>query len=208
MAVLKNIGLAALLLAPLTMAAPRLDVRAMYTHTDTEIVWVTVEETTTIFLEPGAPTPAPASVAAADTTTVAVADSSTISGPAVFAQTAYSPSTLATVAGAAPAPPSSSSTTTPAAAAWSSAPAPVAPAPAAESSPAAPAAPAPAPSASSANSGTRDISASDSATCEGTGAACVGDVTHWDGGKSCQILVSVNAVLTCNVQALVHAAGT
>lgn len=194
MAVLKNITLAALLLAPFTMAAPRLDARAMYTHTDTEIVWVTVEETTTIWLEPGAPTPAPAPVAAADTTTVAVANSSATSGPAVFAaQTIYGPSTtMATVAGAAAAP-AAPPASSPAAAAWSSAPAPApvapapaSPAPAAESSPAAAsAASAPAPSASSSNGGgsPKDISASQSATCEGTGAACVGDVTHWDGGK-------------------------
>ncbi|KIW13284.1 hypothetical protein PV08_08472 [Exophiala spinifera] len=215
MAVLKNITLAALLLlTPFATAAPRLDARSVYTHTDTEIVWVTVEETTTVWLEPGEPTPAPAPVAAADTTTVVVADGSTTSAPAVFAQTAYEPSTLATVTGAAPAPapPSSSSTTTPpaAAAVVSSAPASVAPspapapapsaapapapapAPAAESSPAAavapttttaaPSAPAPSPSASTGDSGTQDISASTSATCEGTGAACVGDVTHWDGG--------------------------
>merc|ERR1712230_69962 len=57
MAGLKNIILAASLLAPLTMAAPRLDVRAMYTHTDTEIVWVTVEETTTVWLDAASATP-------------------------------------------------------------------------------------------------------------------------------------------------------
>merc|ERR1712000_330680 len=109
MAGLKNIILAASLLAPLTMAAPRLDVRAMYTHTDTEIVWVTVEETTTVAV-----------------------DSSTTSAAAVFAQTSYSPS--------------------------------------------------PAASASSVNVQAKDISASNSASCEGQGAACEGDVTHWDGG--------------------------
>merc|ERR1711939_168347 len=80
MAGLKNIILAASLLAPLTMAAPRLDVRAMYTHTDTEIVWVTVEATTTS-----------SSSSTISTIPVAVA-STTTSAAAVFAQTSYSPS--------------------------------------------------------------------------------------------------------------------
>jgi hypothetical protein len=38
-------------------------------------------------------------------------------------------------------------------------------------------------SSSSANVQANSITASDSATCEGEGNACVGDVTHWDGGK-------------------------
>merc|ERR1712000_122904 len=89
MAGLKNIILAASLLAPLTMAAPRLDVRAMYTHTDTEIVWVTVEETTTVWLDAASATPAPvaattsSSSSSISTIPVAVA-STTTSAAAVF----------------------------------------------------------------------------------------------------------------------------
>merc|ERR1711977_708187 len=175
MAGLKNIILAASLLAPLTMAAPRLDVRAMYTHTDTEIVWVTVEETTTVWLDAASATPAPvaattSSSSSSTISTIPVAvDSSTTSAAAVFAQTSYSPSTMATVAAV------SSAAYSPAAAAWSSSAAPVA-------SSSASAAASPAASASSVNVQAKDISASNSASCEGQGAACEGDVTHWDGG--------------------------
>jgi len=104
------------------------------------------------------------------TSTIAVAvDSSTTSAAAVFAQTSYSPSTMATVAAV------SSAAYSPAAAAWSSSAAPVA-------SSSASAAASPAASASSVNVQAKDISASNSASCEGQGAACEGDVTHWDGG--------------------------
>ncbi len=178
MAGLKNIILAASLLAPLTMAAPRLDVRAMYTHTDTEIVWVTVEETTTVWLDAASATPAPvaattssSSSSTISTIPVAVA-STTTSAAAVFAQTSYSPSTMATVAAV------SSPAYSPDATAWSSSAAPVA-------SSSSSAAASPAASASSVNVQAKDIAASDSASCEGQGAACEGDVTHWDGGKFC-----------------------
>ncbi|KAK5465153.1 hypothetical protein LTS15_001716 [Exophiala xenobiotica] len=177
MAGLKNLilVLAALLLPALTMAAPRLDVRAMYTHTDTEIVWVTVEETTTVWLDAASPTPVPVVAtfitfpSSSTTSTYAIA-SSTTSEPAVFAQTSYSPSTMATVAAV------SSPADSPAAAAWTSS----AAAPVVESSSSA-AAPAAA-SASSVAVQAKAVSASTSGTCEGQGAACVGDVTHWDGG--------------------------
>ena len=62
MAVLKNILLAASVLTPLVAAVPMPgpDKRAIYTNTVTEIDWVTVEETTTIWVNPSDPTPAPA----------------------------------------------------------------------------------------------------------------------------------------------------
>ncbi|KAG9783404.1 hypothetical protein ABEF93_004420 [Exophiala dermatitidis] len=214
MAVLKNVVLAASLLAPLALAAPLLDERALHTHTET--FWVTVEETATVWVDPtdGAPvstatSPAPAEVVAVTTTaapapvevtptttttevpvvtpTPAV-DSATAVAPApapsssstssseqpaaaVFApQTvaapASSPTTLATVAAAAPA-------TTEAAPVASSSSATVAAAPQASATTSA---------SSGSSSGSGSTSASASNTCEGEGDACVGDVTHWDGG--------------------------
>lgn len=194
MAVLKNLVLAASLLAPLALAAPLLDERALHTHT--EVVWVTVQETTTLWVDPtalAAATPtsaAPVEVVATTTTTttpapvevavttstqapveVAVPTTATTSDApaAVFAQTSAAPSTFATVAAV-------SSEAAPAPSADSPSPA----APAASSTSAA----APAPQASAATVGveTKDVSASSSGTCEGQGDACVGDVTHWDGG--------------------------
>jgi len=152
MAVLRNLVLAAALLTPFALAAPLLDERAIYTYTYTEIAWVTVEETTTVWVEPTTPTPAPvAPVSSSTTSSVA---------PAVFAQTTYSPSTIATVAAA------------PSAAAWSSSSAPL------PSSAPASAAPGPA----GMNVQPKDISASASNDCDDENDACVGDVTHWDGG--------------------------
>ena len=148
MAVLKNIVLAATLLTPFALAAPMLDERAIYTHTYTEIAWVTILETTTVWVDPTTPTPAP------DAT---VSTTSNPVPPAVFAEPTYTPSTLATVA----APPSS----------WSS------PSPLASSAPA-PAAP----SAAAVNVQPKDITGSTTGTCADEGNACVGDVTHWDGG--------------------------
>lgn len=175
MAVLKNLIIAASVLGPLVAAVPMLgpDKRAIYTNTVTEIAWVTVEETTTIWVNPSDATPAPqAAVAAAAATT---------SVPAVAAaESTYAPSTLATVAAAPQAPPASS----PAAFYTSSA----APAPAAAPTAApavvpvaSPAAPAPAPSSTPVQVQAKDIVGTDG-TCEGSGDACSGDVTHWDGG--------------------------
>jgi len=161
MALLKNIILAASLLTPVVLAAPRLDARAMVTYTETDIVWVTVEDTTTVWVEASTANPAPAAATTTITTDAVI--------PAVFAETTYTPSTAEAVA-------ASPSVAVPeSSAAWSST-APAASTPAVASTPAASS------SSSSANVQANSITASDSATCEGEGNACVGDVTHWDGG--------------------------
>jgi hypothetical protein len=149
MAVLKNIVIAASLLAPAALAIPMMDKRAIYTHTETAIAWVTVEETTTVWVDAAQATPPPAPAAATTTTVPA----------AIFAQTSYVPSTFATQ----PASVASTSSSVPEAPAV----VPSAPAPAASSSiPVQP----------------KDTAGSTTGTCEGSGAPCVGDVTHWDGG--------------------------
>jgi hypothetical protein len=165
MAVFSSIILAASLLTSFSVAAP-----AFYTHTATEIVWVTVEETTTVWVDPTSATSAPGApvVVAAVSTTTAATTSTTPA--AVFAQVAYTT------------PPSSQpvatthavvDTSSPVAAAWTS------PAAVATSSPSPVA---PAASTTSVNVQPKDVTGSTTANCEGDAAACVGDVTHWDGG--------------------------
>ncbi|KIX08143.1 uncharacterized protein Z518_02799 [Rhinocladiella mackenziei CBS 650.93] len=159
MAVLRNIVLAASLIAPFALAAPKLDERAIYTHTYTEIAWVTVEETTTVWVDPSDPTPAP----------VATPETTSSAPPAVFAQPTSTPSTFATVV-AVPSAATSSSLVDSSPSSSPSAPAPASPSTDATPDPA------------SVNVQSKDIVASPSGTCEGEGNACVGDVTHWDGG--------------------------
>ncbi|KEF56348.1 uncharacterized protein A1O9_07929 [Exophiala aquamarina CBS 119918] len=159
MAVLKNIVLAASLLAPAVVAIPMMDMdkRAIYTHTETAIAWVTVEETTTVWVEPAAATPPPPPAATTTSTVPA----------AIFAQTSYIPSTFTTQP--APVPTTPSVPDVPA----------VAPAPAASAPVVSSAAPA---ASSSVPVQPKDTAGSTTGTCEGSGATCVGDVTHWDGG--------------------------
>lgn len=156
MAVLKNIVLAASLLAPAVLAVPMIDMdkRAIYTHTETAIAWVTVEETTTVWVEAAAATPPPPPAATTTSTVPA----------AIFAQTTYVPSTFTTQP--APVPTTSSVAEVPAVA-------PAPPAPVVSSAPADP---------SSVPVQPKDTAGSTTGTCEGSGGACVGDVTHWDGG--------------------------
>jgi hypothetical protein len=160
MAVLRNLVIAASLLAPAALAIPMMDKRAIYTHTETAIAWVTVEETTTVWVDAAAATPPPTLAAAttsnATTTTVPAA---------IFAQT-YAPSTLAT---------QPSSVATPS----SSVPEVVAAAP---SPPASVVPSTPPAESSSVPVQPKDTAGSTTGTCEGSGASCVGDVTHWDGG--------------------------
>ncbi|KAH0844660.1 hypothetical protein FOPE_09838 [Fonsecaea pedrosoi] len=177
MAGLKQIVLAASLLTSLVAAVPMPDKRAIYTNTVTEIAWVTVEETTTIWVDPSDPTPAPAPPA-----------STTSSVPAaVFAAATYTPSTLATAAVVPVEAPSSSSSSSSAAVAPAASPATSAPAevPAPAPAPATPSPPPAAPTSSAAPS-TINVQPKDTVgtdgTCEGSGDACQGDVTHWDGG--------------------------
>ncbi|KAK4949776.1 hypothetical protein LTR10_011618 [Elasticomyces elasticus] len=142
------------------MAAPA------YTHTATEIDWVTVEETVTVWLGSASATSTP--VVAAETTT-AVATTTTTT-PVVVAQATYTaPSSIETTAAAV----TSVAVSSYAAAASSS------PSPVASSSSSAVAAGA---SSSAASVKANAITASTTADCEGDSAACVGDVTHWDGG--------------------------
>lgn len=171
MAVLKNLVLAATVLAPLVACVPMLDnaKRAIWTNTVTEIEWVTVEETTTVWLDPSS-TPAPE--AAASVTSSDVAASSV--------DVTWTPSTFATLAAAPQAPPTSVPTVAPAAA--YSAPA---------EAPSSTILPIPAPTSSSpasasliapmVNSQPRGTVGTDG-LCSGSGDACQGDVTHWDGG--------------------------
>ncbi|KIV78774.1 hypothetical protein PV11_06384 [Exophiala sideris] len=160
MAVISTIILAASLLAPFTMAAPA------YTHTATEIDWVTVEETVTVWLDSASATSTP--VVAAETTT-AVATTTTTT-PVVVAQATYTASSSVETTAAAV---TSVAVSSYAAAASSS------PSPVASSSSSAVAAAA---SSSAGSVKANAVTASTTADCEGDSAACVGDVTHWDGG--------------------------
>lgn len=162
MAVLRTLLIAASLLAPAVVAVPIMEKRNIYTHTETAITWITVEETTTVYVDAADPTPPPA---AATTITTDIP-------AAVFAQTSDAPSTFATQV-------ANLATTS----AWVSevpAAAPSAPA----SPPVAPANPVtPEPSdAAPVPVQPKDTTGSITGTCEGTGNTCVGDVTHWDGG--------------------------
>lgn len=164
MAVFSSIILAASLLTSFSVAAP-----ALFTHTATEIVWVTVEETTTVWVDPASATlatSAPVVVADASTTTT----STTTTPAAVFAQVAYTTPSSSQAVAATPSVVVSSSS---AADTWTS------PAPVATSSPSPVA---PAASTTSVNVQAKDVTGSTTADCEGDGDACVGDVTHWDGG--------------------------
>jgi len=163
MAIFSTIVLAASLLTPLAKAVPMLNERAIYTHTMTEIAWVTVEETTTVWVDPSKPTPAPIAL---EVTTSSVP-------AAVFAQPTYTPSTFATVA-AAPSveAPSSSPIASPA----------PSPSPSPSPSPADQPAPAPAPAPEQPAVNVQPKAVSTTGTCAGGDNACIGDVTHWDGG--------------------------
>jgi hypothetical protein len=192
--------LGASLLSSVVQAAPAhraLKARDYVTEVVTETVWVTVDMTTTVYVDE-----LPTTTASASTTAevISAEEEEVVS------------SSIPTSAGAAPSIPSPSVTSAPAPAAPAPEPAYVAPAAApgefadksvsaavpVPSAPAAPpvpqvAAPAPAPLSpapapappapvnqvvgSSATS-----AGSESASCEGGSAACKGDVTHWDGG--------------------------
>lgn len=157
MAPMKNI-LAALALATFAAAAP-----VAQQNTVTETVWTTVDVTTTVYVdEPSAPPKVenapPAAPAAATTTTSAA--------PIVSATPASSPSPAAPIA------PAAQVADSPAAFAADAAPSPSTVAPVA-AAPSAPAAPAVQPKTAGASSG---------GPCEGSGNACSGDVTHYEGG--------------------------
>ena len=175
MAVLKNIILAASVLAPLVVAIPMPGPhkRDIYTNWVTEIDWVTIEETTTVWVEPSATTPAP------------VADASATDVPAMVSdQATYTPTALQTLAAAPQAPPTSIPTVAPVAA--------YTPATQQAPAPSSSVVPIPAPAASSASPVSliapmvtlqpKATTGSDG-LCQGSGDACQGDVTHWDGGK-------------------------
>ncbi len=174
MAILKNILLAASVLTPLVAAVPvpGNNKRNIWTNTVTEIDWVTVMDTVTSWVDAAAPTPAPAAASTADSTpTMASVDITSV------------PTTLATLAAAPQAPPTSVPTVAPAA--EYTVPAPPAPVVSSTVVPIpAPAASSPAPAsliAPMVNSQPRATVGTDG-TCEGSGDACQGDVTHWDGG--------------------------
>jgi hypothetical protein len=165
MAVLKNLVLAASVISSLVAAAPMAghNKREIYTNTVTEIAWITVEETTTVWVNPSDPTPAPQAPQAAVVTTTS--------------SNTAEPTTMQTVAAAPQAPPAVPSEAP--AAAYT---APAQPPPAASSStPYSPPSSA-APSVPSMTLQPKATVGTDG-TCEGSGDACTGDVTHWDGGK-------------------------
>ena len=159
----RNTLFAALALAYTTSAIPlAVDVnkRAAETNTVTETVWVTVDTTTTVWIEPTGPAKqAPA--AAASTTAAPVVQ------PIVNAVAAPQPPSAAT--------PSNS----PAAFVEQ-----LQPQPAPSSTAAAYVAPAPAAAAPPASSSLNPVpkQASSGGPCEGAGSGCSGDVTYYEGG--------------------------
>lgn len=169
MAVLKNTLLAALALVYTASAVPlALERRAVETNVVTETVWVTVDTTTTVYVEPTANKEAPPAAAAATSTGIVqpISPSPAAASPAPAAN---SPAAFAQQAAAQEPPPAASPSTTAAAAAppAASSAAPVVAAPSSSAAPAVQAA-----SGSSSSGG----------PCQGSGNACTGDITHYDGG--------------------------
>ena len=184
MAVLKNLFIAASVLASSTLAVPLAGVHkrdmVMQTHTDT--VWVTQSRQVTVLVDgsgkpvktdvpfafgAGAVQPTPSS----SSSSAYVAPSSSYSAPAA-------PSATSATVPSAPAPVASSSSTAPSPtyspagfAAQES------PSPSSASSSSAPATVAAAPAPSS-----TQLQQKSSGPCEGQGSGCSGDITHWDGG--------------------------
>ena len=186
MASLKKVVLAASVLASYALAAP-VDARALVVYTVTETDWVTLDVTSTVWVndaeittaaDPPADPPAdPTSVEAAPTTSSSISSISSISttsttstissiptvtpsvSPAVFVGPTSDPaSTSSTTPTPTPTPTPTATTTSSVAEATSSA-------------------------AAAASVQSNNINASTGGTCDGEGTACVGDVTHWDGGK-------------------------
>lgn len=200
MAIMNKIVLAASALAAVALAAP-LDARAMVTNVVTETAWTTMDVVATVWVDENGKilttedavfaqvTPTPLAVVVPSssvepTVKPSIEVPSVKSSPPTTFSTATTPALAVIPVPTTPAAPSPVSTTT--------TPAPVvAPIPTTSAAPSPPSTTAswtaPAVSSASVNaaqvdSGARDLSASASNTCEGTGAACVGDVTHWDGG--------------------------
>lgn len=172
MASFSKLFLASSVLASVALAAPMNQARAVVYDIVTETVWTTLDVTSTVW-DNGAP--AMSSTSATTVSATQMATTQVASTPtATMVSSTMAPS-VATVA----APISTPSTTTAMTSTWTStsltsAAASTSAASAAITSrtvPQAPSAVANAP-----------MSASSDGTCQGTGAACVGDVTHWDGG--------------------------
>jgi hypothetical protein len=166
MAIFSKYLIASSVLSAIALAAPLVQ-RDIVTDIVTETVWTTLDVTTTIYDNDMTATTAPA-VTTPPTVQMTTVETSTSTPTTLVPMTTpaaqvlsstpaaefFGTSTTAPVANAAGAAPAPSTST------WASTPAAVAP------------------SAAIAQS----ITASTSGTCEGEGSACVGDVTHWDGG--------------------------
>jgi hypothetical protein len=178
MAIFSKYLIASSVLSAIALAAPLIQ-RDVVTDIVTETVWTTLDVTTTIYDN-----------AMPATTTPAV-----MTPPAAQMTSTSAPTTLVPMTTPAAPPPSP----TPAAEFFGTSTAPVVGATAVTSTAVAPststwtstsAAVAPSPAASG------SITASSSGTCEGEGNACVGDVTHWDGGLgACGTNVDTNSDL-------------
>jgi hypothetical protein len=169
MAVIRNLVLAASALAPIVAAIPMVGQakRDIITNTVTEVVWTIVEETTTVWIDPAASTPPPQAPVPAVTTTT------TTSTSPIVAQVTSTPSTLATVAAAAPAEAYTVPPQAPAAQPTTTTTTTTTPSPA----------PAPAATTSAVNIQSKGTASVANGQCTGESDACSGDVTHWDGGK-------------------------
>ena len=172
MAIFSKYLIASSVLSAIALAAPLVQ-RDVVTDIVTETVWTTLDVTTTIYDDamPATTAPAVTTPPAVQMTTVETSTSTPITLAPMITPAApvssstpgaefFSTSTTAPVANAAGAGMATPTAAAPGTSTWTSASAPVA-------SPAIIA---------------QSISASTSGTCEGENNACVGDVTHWDGG--------------------------
>jgi hypothetical protein len=165
MAIFSKYLIASSVLSAIALAAPLVQ-RDVVTDIVTETVWTTLDVTTTIYdnAMPATVAPAvtnpPAMQMTTPTTLVPMATSAAPVSSSAAAGEFFSTSTTAPVANAAGAGAATSTAAAPSMSTWASTSAAVA------SSVAIP----------------QSIDASTSGTCEGEANACVGDVTHWDGG--------------------------
>lgn len=178
MAIFSKYLIASSVLSAIALAAPLIQ-RDVVTDIVTETVWTTLDVTTTIYdnampatITPAVMTPPAAQMTSTSAPTTLVPMTTPAAPPpsstlaAEFFDTSTAPAVGATAVTSTAVAPSTST--------WTSTSAAVAPSTAASGS----------------------ITASSSGTCEGEGNACVGDVTHWDGGLgACGTNVDTNSDL-------------
>lgn len=188
MAILANYLVAASVFSAVALAAPLVQ-RDTVTDIVTETVWTTLDVTTTIYDNalPATAAPSIITTSAMQMTTVETSTTPT-STKSVPTTTSTATSTLAPAAQF-----FTTSTTTPAA---GLALAPTSAAPATSTWTTSTTSTTASAASASATLVTNSISGSTTSNCEGQGAACVGDVTHWDGGLgACGTTVDTNADL-------------